>query len=186
MRQTVARMVSSLRQWSFPPEFRIDTGDGLDPGELLVRAVGAAILAAEKTPSPAPPPPRPPPTTPAGPVATGGIEMEFACSLCGDLFRLRRNVAQVVAEGKETKEIRSIQRALERVDSLLSAKGVEYIDLTGRAWTDRDLDFDPMGQPEIDPTLDVKRIAVCERPLVKMGGKIVQRAKGTIKKPPTG
>lgn len=111
------------------------------------------------------------------------IEVPFVLGLCNDLFRLRRNALLLAKDRAEAKEVRIILRAIERLDDMLKQRGIEYFDVTGRGWDFRDVDFEPKGPPIPVAGLTQKRIAACECPLVKIDGKIVQRAQGIVEVP---
>jgi hypothetical protein len=180
-----------FRQWTFPPEFRISVDCQADAAELLVAAVKDALAAAQAAaapPAPAPAGDRTPPASGTSPVGKPGaaIDADFAASICNDIFRLRRNVQQMAGEGGETKELRSIRRAVENVDALLKGHGIQYFDLTGKDFDERSEDFEPMGQAQEVRGLDRKLIAACERPVVVLNGKLVQRARGVVQKPARG
>jgi len=171
------------RQYLFPPEFRIGRvrhAELLDAFAEVARLLASLDRSRDIEWQQKPPEPRP--------EAQVGekrepIEVSFVLCLCNDLFRLRRNAGVLAKDGPETKEIRSIKRAIERLDEMLKGRGIEYFDLTGRRWDFRDVDFEPKGLPAPVPGLTEKRIAACECPLVKINGKIVQRAQGIVEVP---
>jgi len=103
--------------------------------------------------------------------------------LCNDLFRLRRNAEQQAAEGINSKEVRSSARALEHANNMLKDMGIEYIDLTGEVYDDGRTDFDPIAEPEIAPGLDRMKILRCERPVILLNGKLIQKGRGLVVKP---
>lgn len=177
------RLLAVGRQYLFAPEFRIGR---IRHAELLDAFTEMAQLLAcldrsrdiERPQKPLEP----------GPEAQAGekreqIEVSFVLGLCNDLFRLRRNAGLLAKDGPETKEVRSIKRAMERLDDMLKQRGIEYVDVTGRLWDYRDVDFEPKGQPVPVAGLTHKRIAACECPLVRIEGRIVQRAQGIVEVP---
>ncbi len=115
--------------------------------------------------------------------STKGIAEAPGVDLCNEIFRLRLNEEKMRKEGGDSKALRGINRAREGMELLLHKQGIEFFDLTGRKWDARDNDFEPVGQPEEVAGLEAKRIGRCDRPLVKISGKIVQRAKGTVQRP---
>lgn len=167
-------LITHLRQYLFPREFRIAPGRAADLTEESLAGIAAAIDAWKQ-------PPPTPPDTPAG--KADGLETAFVLGMCNDLFRIRRNAGIIVKAGAETKEIRSIRRAIEHLDDALLQRGVEYLDLTGKCWDPRDINFEPKGQPVPVTGLAQNRIAACECPLVRIKGKMVQRAQGIIEVP---
>ncbi len=171
------------RQYLFPPEFRIGR---IRHAELLDAFAEMARLIASLGQSPGIEPRQKslePKQEAEGGEKRGQIELSFVLSLCNDLFRLRRNADLLAKEGPETKEIRSIKRAVERLDDMLKQRGIEYLDITGRLWDYRDVDFEPKGQGVPVVGLTHKRIAACECPLVRIDGRIVQRAQGIVEVP---
>lgn len=181
-----------LRQLTFPPEFRIDVRPApWDRGAAvaihnalaLADEVSARLQAQAKQLAEAETG-----ACQAGESAveskrTAAFDPKFACALCNDVFRLQRNVAQLARDIGPSKELRSIDRVVRNVDALLKEKGVEYIDLTDRPFDERSEDFEPLGQPQAVPGLDHALIAACERPVVLVGGNLVQRARGVVKRP---
>ena len=198
-----------IRQWAFPAEFRIRVEGGGDwwsamaglVSEALAEAKSAqaaqvaeaarageavktaeALRAAEAARAAAKPAEAPPAAPPPA-KAPAGITERFAISLCNDVFRLRRNAEVLAGKRGDCKELRSIASAMTNVDALLAENGIKYYDLTGKDFDERSEDFDPVGQPEEVPGLDRKIICVCERPLVLLNGKLIQRARGIVQKP---
>jgi hypothetical protein len=165
MRTVVAQGV----QWLFPREFRIDPGSGGDL-EAAIREIAAALRVLSALPPP-------------GAEKKPEVETGFIIALCNDLYRIRRNNRLLAQGGADNKEIRTIGRAIERLDRVLRDKEIEYFDLEGRQWDDRHLDFDFLPPPEEVAGLMFKRIGPCECPLVKIHGKIVQRARGILQVP---
>lgn len=155
------------RQKTFPAELRIDFAALEIWTECLATALAAATP--ELTPSPSPP--------------TTAITEEFAVDLCNLLFRLQRNAEQLATEGADSKELRSIRRALESLNELLSSRGIEYRDPTGQAYDFLRLDFEQIGEPELVPGLDGLKVWRCERPAVLMNGALIRKARGVVAKP---
>jgi hypothetical protein len=180
-------LVVRVRQKLFPPEFRITAGSGSSVEAILTEMAAAMDLAPEITTA-IPVVPAPAVVEPSAQVAEvkteqDGVDPAFVRALCNDLFRLRRNAGLIASDGTETKEIRSIKRAVERLDDMLKQRGIEYFDMTGKQWDARDVDFEPKGQPVLVSGLLHKRIAACECPMVKVKGKLIQRAQGIVEVP---
>ena len=187
-----AKLCSQLRQLTFPPEFRIEVKPGhwdREAAAAVSRAlafatdVSARLEAQAKRLAEAEALARQ-----AGEQAAKGrqptsLDPKFACAICNDVFRLPKNVAQLVQERGQSKELRSIERIVRNVDAVLKENGVEYIDLTGKPFDERSEDFEPAGQPQAVPGLDRAYVAACERPVVLINGKLVQRARGVVKRP---
>ena len=173
------RLRARLRQWTFPASFRIAPGGGGDWAGALVDAVIEARKAAESVRETAPP-------ADAETGASAGLDPDFLVPLCNDLFRLQRNVCQLQTEGNDSKEVRSIGRALESLEEFLKEHSVECLDLTGQAYDDGRTDFEPIGAPEEVPGLEGKKISVCERPYIAFHGKVIQRARGIVAIPARG
>lgn len=180
-----------LRQLQFPAAIQFSLAECGDGGDSLAHAISEArALAAARAEDRAKAAlaveasTRTPVTSPAvSQAGSAGLDSRTAVELCNEVFRLHRSSEQMAKEGKDSKELRGIQRARESIEMILNQHGVQYFDLTGRPWDDRDNDFEPVGQPEDVPGLQAKKISRCERPLVKVNGKLVQRARGTIQRP---
>jgi hypothetical protein len=176
-------MVARVRQHLYPPEFRIPPVDGDDLADALSEITSAVARLAQEEATPQHADRSAAPQGDSKPDKRGEMETAFVVSLCNDLFRLRRNAETLAKSGSETKEVRSIGRAIERLDDMLKQRGIEYHDMTGKPWDARDVDFEPKGQPVPVPGISRKRIAACECPLVKIGGRMVQRAQGIVEVP---
>jgi hypothetical protein len=181
-----------LRQSLFPREIQIAVDKYADPegglAELFaelstgVRALEKALAEATK-PVPLPVVPvtqvdAPPPTR-SEPV----VDTELFVSFCNDLCRLKRNVQTIANAGPETKEVRSMKRVVERLDDALKSRGFEYFEKAGTRFDPRDIEFEPKGQPVTTAGLSQPRIGPCECPVVKLKGKIIQRAQGLVEVP---
>ena len=159
------QLIALVRQWTFPPEFRIAASrDGAGVTALLAQTL-QALVAVE--------PPSPPPA------ADGLGAAPTVVDLCNGLFRLRRSAGAMEAQGMDCRELRNIRRALENVDALLNKHGIEYRDLADQVYDDGRTDFDPLATEE-QAGLDVKRIGLCERPAVWFEKRLVQAAKGIV------
>lgn len=172
----MSELWSAVRQKTFPRPFRIEAGAAEDWAESLAAALAGAKTAARE-PSPAVSEPS---AAPTGPPA---LAEDFVRALCDHQFRLRRNAAQLAAEGANSKELRSIRRALEGIDELLAEHGIECRDLTGEDYDFLRLDFEQIGQAETIPGLAGMKIWRCERPAVLVDGKLVQCARGIVARP---
>ena len=164
MSESLAALIARLRQWRFAPEFRIEDGGGGD----LARAVATTLRTLRR-------PPEAPKVKPLSP--------ELAVGLCNELFRLRRNAEQLAAEGKDSKELRSIRRALGSLEDTLKQHGIECLDPTGQDYDPGRLDFEQIGQAEVVPGIERERIGRCERPVVLLDGKLAQKARGLVHRP---
>lgn len=162
---SLAALVSRLRQWRFAPEFRIEAdGSGADLAHVLAEALRVLRRPVEA-----------PKVKPLSP--------ELAVGLCNELFRLRRNAEQLAAEGRDSKELRSIRRALSSLEETLKQHGIECLDPTGQDYDPGRLDFEQIGQAEVLPGIERERIGRCERPAVLMDGKLAQKARGLVHRP---
>lgn len=182
-----------IRQMTFPPEFRIETDWNSQWERSAATALSQCLKLTgntthrmrdlqrqlDETQSQ----PGEPQDTAADQKDKGAFDSKFACAICNDIFRLQRNVTQLEHEGGSSKELRSIQRVVRNVDHALKENGIEYIDLTDKPFDERSEDFEPFGKPQEIPGLDRAWIAACERPVVLINGRIVQRARGVLKRP---
>lgn len=173
--------LARLRQWSYPAELRIHPGpesvwleDLAAAAAALGRDGGDAVHARADVA----------PTTAAADPTAAGVDPRFVTDLCNELFRLKRNVDQLQADGSETPEVRKIGRAIGRLEDLLAQAGVDSRDLAGERFDDGRVDFEPLSEAEVDPSLAHATITRCERPRVVLLGKLVQRARGLVARPP--
>ncbi len=175
MKHKLSTLYRHWRQWTFPAQCRLEVEDGEDWLADYTQAAAAAQAEARNQPKPA----SPPVATAAEPAINPG----FTLSLCNYYFRLRRNAEVMGAEGKSSKELRSINGALEKIDTLLREHGVECLDLTGQPYDIGRADFEQIGEAEKAPGLTRTQIVQCERPAVLINGQMVQRARGLVGKP---
>lgn len=176
MLDTLYFIKAKLRQWAYPPEFRIQIDWESQWAERLGAALSQALSLAKSQ------------AAKIAELNTSGqslnlVNPDFVISLCNDHFRLRRNAQQMQKEGHDSKELRSIGRALENVDHLLEKNNIQCLDLTGEPYDDGRNDFDPLGEAEKIPGLNEKTILRCERPAIWLQGKLIQKAKGIVARP---
>jgi hypothetical protein len=176
MTLTVSKLYTRLRQRIFPVQFRIEVEETGDWVNLLAVVVSEAFTAAkhQKTESG---------LTKAAKESPPSVDTDFALALCNSHFRLRRNAEQLALEGKDSKELRSITRALKNIDQLFEKYGIESRDLSGQTYHDGRVDFEPIGEPELIPGLDTPKIGRCECPAVLVNGRLIQKARGLATKP---
>lgn len=163
-----------IRQLGYPREFRI-------PSHPLYR---------ESRPRPAPE------NAPAA-AETGGtpltaddgdgrpnlLDQDIVISLCNEIHRIGRNLAQMKADGHELREIARIERAIQHVGELFEENGILSVDLSGKPYEEHRGEFDPVAPPDAVPGLTRVEISQCERPVVIIHGIMAQRARGTLGKP---
>jgi hypothetical protein len=111
------------------------------------------------------------------------IPHEFAVKLCNSYFRIVRNAVQMEREGVDSKELRGIRGALARMDEAFQEQGIACRDLTGEVYDEGREDFEPLLHAQAEAGLDTARIAQCERPCVHVHGKLVQKARGLVRRP---
>jgi hypothetical protein len=151
-----------LRQWIFPHQFRIPTGEWATLASAIAEAL-AEIKGQEVVDELMP-----------------SFDPAFAVSLCNQYFRLRRNTESLAAGGKETREVRALKGALTKIAELFEEHQIEYRDLTGQTYDDTRIDFEPIGDPERVAGLTKRKISQCENPAVLVRGKLVQKARGVV------
>jgi hypothetical protein len=78
---------------------------------------------------------------------------------------------------------KKIERALESLDSMLLERGVECLNLEGQRYDDGRLDFEPIGAEEEAGSADHECIGRCEKPVIKVDGKLLQKARGVVIRP---
>lgn len=111
---------------------------------------------------------------------TSTVDPALAIALCNGYDRVLQNSRQMTAQGTDSKQLRSIRRALETIEETLRGHGIEYLDLTGQAYHPGREDFEPLGEPEASAEVSRPTIARCERPAVLVQGRLVQRARGIV------
>jgi len=189
-------LMTRLRQLLFPPAFRIEPPGPAEWAEALVEALGTALQEArtlqEKVtasiadapgPEPKAEPGKDDPPLPAPPADGGVINTDFIVSLCNDYFRLKRNIEGMKAKHGDIRELGRIERILESVQFLLGENKIECLDLADQDYDAGRKDFDPIGPPEEMPGLVRPKIMRCERPLIRLNGKIIQKSRGLVAKP---
>jgi hypothetical protein len=164
----------------YPREFRILPVGG-ESG--AAQWIAHALRIAEP---PAQPPPasaetstsnrEPPPST-----ATGQGNA-FLIEICNQVHRLTRS-AKKIQEGGGAEGDR-LNRHVERLRQVLNDHSVSWEDLTGQAFDSGRSDFEPLGEPQVVAGLRRKTIVQCERPVIRLSGKLVQSARGVVGKPP--
>ena len=164
-----------LRQWTYPREFRIDPGARSDWASTVVGAALRIMKEAEEKP----------PETQQGDIATAAdsVSNTFAISLCNEHFKLRRKLKRFESTHGDSSELDGLQSSLQDVKDLLREHNIECEDLTGQVYSSGRLDFESVGPGERKPGVTEPRIAVCERPVVRLNGKIIQKAKGLVELP---
>jgi len=156
----------------YPAPFRIGAGDpraGLLILELAAIKEMAGALPPSERPEPIPEP------------VSGTLDKDFAVSICNQMLRLQRSAQKARQQGAG--EAERLQGHLERLRKLLEDQGVEYEDLTGQTYDPGRSDFEPLGEPQLMPELRRDTIVQCERPVVLLKGKPVQKAKGIVGTP---
>jgi hypothetical protein len=170
-----------LRQFSFSPAFRIGPDD--DPGWLgdlddiasEVASIRQPLGLARESP---------PPRADAQPTTNEVLPDRFVVGLCNELFRMQRNLKILRDDGRESKESRSIGRALENIQQILNESAVRCDDLAEEPCDEGRVDFEPISEAEIRPGLTRMTIIECVRPRVMRDGKLLQRASGLVARPP--
>jgi hypothetical protein len=163
-----------IRQWGYPPEFRIGPHPSYRASrpQPVPEKANSAIETTGIGASPG-----------GGDGLTAALDQDLAISVCNEIHRIGRNLAQMKADGHELREIARIERAIRNVSELFEEEGVLSIDLSGAPYDDHRGEFDPVAPPDPVPGLTRVEICRCERPVIIINGKLVQRARGTLGKP---
>ena len=165
MSRNLSHVYSLLRQRSFPAAFRIDLEPGGDWTVALVGAMSDLLGAARKA------------------SASSGLDRDFAISLCNEYFKLGRNVKRLADQGNESEDMQRIRTALDDIDQLLQRHEIECLDLSGQTYDLGRRDFESIAEARRVPGLKAARIALCERPMVLIKGKLAQTARGLVEIP---
>jgi hypothetical protein len=161
MEYTIYHILLKLRQLTYPREFRI----GISTMDIISKKEG----------------PLKEPNKPLKP--NDLMNVDLIVSLCNDHYRLRRNVEQLEKEGKSSKELRSISRALKNIETLFDRYEIQCLDLTGQEYHVGRTDFGPLGEPEEKKGINTMKISQCERPAIYLAGKLIQQARGIVERP---
>jgi hypothetical protein len=172
-----------LKQWLYPPGCRLPVGDDetlvlLSVAHMLSMADSLAWASAAAA-NPLPPPGEPAPA--AKPPAVGP-EKAFVIDLCNQVHRLSRWAAKVEEQGGADAD--RLKGHMERLARVLDEHKVKWADLSGQVFEAGLSDFEPLGDPQPTPGLQRPTIIRCERPVVRLGGKVLQAARGTVGVPP--
>ena len=157
---------AALRQYWFPPEFRIAPPAWPTNFDSLLGRLGA-----EGAPSPAPA------------QSTGGPSAEMLAEVATGLWRLRQRMVDPDS-GRPLEEMRRAFRHLESVWDALAAAGVEVQDHTGMAFH-TGLALDVLA---FQPTAGVERERVIEtiKPSVYFKGRAIQMGQVIVGTPAGG
>ena len=153
-----------------------DAGAGQKAAAAAVQAPGAV------------PAPSARPSSDGRPIGPAPLDEPLAIAICNGCFRIRRNALEMAAAASQSgdndgKKVRSIARALDKMDDFLKESGIEYRDPTGQVYDPGRQDFRSIGEPEAVAGLTVPTIIRLERPVVLLRGKLVQQARGVVGKP---
>jgi hypothetical protein len=166
------RIWDRLRQWTYPPEFRVTPPDG----DAAVDALRVLLEQAQTTAAPAA----------AGPTKSLGVSPDdgaFAVEIGNIYFRLRRNVLELRAKSPDSAEATRLGRVVESFDAQLRQRGIVSEDLEGQRYVEGRMDLDPIDVQEVPNAGPGQTIGRCERPKVTLNGKIVQKARGIVLRP---
>ncbi len=165
---------NTIRQWGYPQAFRVNPIKPSAHLLLLELAALTSSLAEVKKSAILPQEMIPPP----GEGGAHKIDKDLAIRLCNDLMRIQRSAAASFQPGSSEGE--RIKSQMERVRLTLKDFNITYQDLTGQSYDPGALDFEPLGEPDYRPDLPFDTILSCERPVVLIGGKVIQKAKGVV------
>lgn len=170
-----------VTQWFFPPEFRIGVSRADPTAALLVSSlteiadrIGKMAAKADTVSL----------DQAVLPAAGGGLEKGFVVDLCNNFHRLSRS-AKPFQDGSGSEAVR-MNRSFEQLRKVLHDNGIECVDLTGQVYEPGRSDFESLGEPQPTPGLARTTIIQCERPLVRLKGKMIQPGKGIVGRPAAG
>lgn len=170
----------NLKQKLYPPEFQIlAEGDGLGAATgllllaMLTQAKAArlvSMVSAESSQAKFP-----------AHDAPGKLEKEFVIDLCNQIHRLSRSTKKL--QGAGTAETEKLEGNLNRLQKMLEGHAIQWEDLSGQAFHPGRTDFEPLGEPQVLPGLSRMTIVQCERPVIRLGGMLIQPARGVVGRP---
>ena len=161
MRVRWSAAMARVRQRRYAREFRIQTDGDTVIASAFQRAVREALR----------------------PRDAGAASPALVIELCNELFRVARGADQLQAQGRDSKELRSIRRALTNIGTALEEQQICWVDPTGQEYDEGRVDFEPIAEAAPVPGLQCRRISLCERPAVLIRGKLVQSARGLVERP---
>lgn len=209
---TVTPILARLRQWSYPPEFRISFNTEDLWVDTLSIALSQALNEVKSLKSPIEKDAQEVGTEDVKPEEASSAEEDdsrkgdpdvdvtnnspveiieqvnlinrkFLISLCDDHYHMRRNVKLLMKEGNSSRELRSMERSVRKVDELLEDNGVLCLDLTDEFYDPGRNDFEPLCEAEEDPSLTESKILRCECPAIWLKGKLIRPASGIVARP---
>ncbi|CAK0777457.1 hypothetical protein CCP3SC1_80028 [Gammaproteobacteria bacterium] len=113
-----------------------------------------------------------------------GITEDFVKDLCNEHFRLVSHLTQLERMADPPRQVRRLRTSVEYLQQAFEQKGIEYFDLTGQDYHEGRLDFENISPAEVDPSLTIAKIVVCEHPAVFLRGRLIQTARGIVARPP--
>jgi hypothetical protein len=173
--------LASLRQWFYPAPFRVRPANDGAAAALLVSRLAEL---AQSLPPVSPATPRPEDREPAVPVVPGGLDDRFVIELCNHFHRMGRSVRSVGELGGGENE--KLRRHIERFQKTLEHYSIQCQDLTGQRYDPGRSDFEPLGEAQPTAGLRWPTIIQCERPVVLIGARLIQRARGVVGDPVAG
>ena len=176
----MSELLQRIRQWTYPPAFRVESGDSTVGFLTMELAAINDVLAGLSAPVEQLPQSRTDPTDPSV-LTTSKIDKELAAIICTQMVRLERATKTVMQQG--VSEANRIKDQLDRMRETLKGIGAIYEDFTGQAYDPGRLDFEPLGELQYRPDLKYDTIINCERPMVMLNGKLIQKAKGIVGTP---
>lgn len=179
------------RQLRYPAAFRIDLGGTMDglaefaASRANVRApeAGANGTGVAESAQPSPPAAADPPVPSAEPETGRAADPEFLLALANEYFVLEKSADRLLNAHGEGREATGVKRAVKRLSDILERHGVEVQNLAGQEYRFERRDFVAVGEPEPREGLTRMEIILCEKPLVRIDGKIAQVAKGIVARP---
>ena len=159
-----------FRQRMYPPALRIESGDP-ETGLLILEIAAIQERLAQL------------PGQPAAAMAAmpAAPDNGLAVGICNQMLRLERSASKARQQGSG--EAERLQGHLERLKTTLADSGIKYEDLTGQAYDPGRYDFEQLGEAQASPDVRRAMIVQCERPVVMLNGRLIQKAKGIVAKP---
>jgi hypothetical protein len=165
-----------LNRWLDHPAARIRGSEDDHRVAIVVHLAAMLEEQARATSTPS----APPPAVPAKPAA-GALDKGLVTDLCNRLHQLSRAVKKAKEQGGT--EADRLKGHIDRLEKTLGEHSIAWEDLTGQAYDPGRADFEPLGEPQETPGLSRKIIIQCERPVIRLEGKVIQSARGIVGKP---
>jgi len=179
--------VAAVRQRTFPAAFRIRTTEAGELPDLLAEHLEQMLISLdelERRLKQSTPQPQVKTARPSDEELAHRQEKSFAIGLSNECFRWLNNLDSLTKRLPDNPDLEDVRKRLANIRAFCrKKKGFEWADLQNEPYDLKRNDFEPTSEAEDTPGLDRPRILRCELPVVRLQGKIIQKARGIVGKP---